>query len=43
MTRAGTVYGQGLYALAKEEQLTEEILQQMQVLEDHLMFTKSVI
>ncbi len=36
MTRAGSVYGQGLYALAKEEQLTEEILQQLQVLADCL-------
>ncbi len=34
MTRVGTVYGQGLYALAKEENLQEEILQQLQVLED---------
>lgn len=30
----GNAYGQGLYALAKEEQLTEEILQQLQVLSD---------
>ena len=34
MTRVGSVYGQGLYALAKEEQLETEILQQLQVLED---------
>ena len=33
MTRIGTVYGQGLYTLAKEEELQEEILQQLQVLE----------
>ena len=33
MTRIGTVYGQGLYTLAKEEALQEEILQQLQVLE----------
>ena len=33
MTRIGTVYGQGLYTLAKEEDHQEEILQQLQVLE----------
>ena len=33
MTRTGNVYGQGLYALAKEEHLEGEILQQLQVLE----------
>ena len=32
MNRVGTVYGQGLYALAKEEGLETEILQQLQVL-----------
>ena len=34
MTRTGNVYGQGLYALAKEERLEGEILQQLQVLEE---------
>ncbi len=33
MTRAGTVYGQGLYALAKENGLEAYILQELQVLE----------
>ena len=33
MNRIGTVYGQGLYALAKDEQLEDEILQQLSVLE----------
>jgi len=33
MNRAGTVYGQSLYALAKEEGLEERILQELQVLE----------
>ena len=33
MNRIGTVYGQGLYALAKEESLEEEILQQLQTLQ----------
>lgn len=32
MNRVGTVYGQGLYQLAKEEGLEESILQQLQVL-----------
>ena len=32
MSQAAGVYGQGLYALAKEESLEEEILQQLQVL-----------
>ncbi len=34
MSRAGTVYGQGLYALAKEEGLEEQILQELTVLEE---------
>ena len=34
MNRIGTVYGEGLYALAKEEGLEEEILRQLKVLED---------
>ncbi len=34
MNRAGTVYGQGLYALAKEEGAEAQILQQLQVLAD---------
>lgn len=34
MDRVGTVYGQGLYALAKEEGLESDILQQLQVLEE---------
>ena len=33
MNRVGTVYGQGLYALARDEGLEEEILQQLQVLD----------
>ncbi len=33
MNRVGTVYGQGLYALAKEEGLEDIILQQLRVLE----------
>ena len=33
MNRIGTVYGQGLYALAKEEGLDGTILEQLQVLE----------
>lgn len=33
MNRIGTVYGQGLYALAKEEGLEDTVLQQLQVLE----------
>jgi len=33
MNRAGTVYGQGLYALAKEEGLEERTLQELQVLD----------
>lgn len=33
MTRAGTVYGRGLYALAKEDGLEACILQELQVLE----------
>ena len=32
MNRVGTVYGQGLYQLAKEEGIEEQILQQLQVL-----------
>ena len=32
MNRIGTLYGQGLYALAKEEGLEEALLQQLQVL-----------
>ena len=34
MTQIGTVYGQALYALAQEENLSEEILQQLQVLQE---------
>ena len=34
MNRIGTVYGQGLYALAKEEGLDGTILEQLQILED---------
>ena len=34
MTRAGAVYGQSLYVLAKEEGLEDVILQQLQVLSD---------
>ena len=34
MNQVGTVYGQGLYTLAKEEGLEESILQQLQVLAD---------
>ena len=33
MNRVGIVYGQGLYALAKDEGLEAEILQQLQVLD----------
>ena len=33
MNRIGTVYGQGLYALAKEEGLEEVIMEQLQVLD----------
>ncbi len=33
MTQIGSVYAQGLYALAKEESLTKTILDQIQVLE----------
>ncbi len=33
MTQIGKTYAQGLYALASEENLTDEILQQMDVLE----------
>ncbi len=33
MNRIGTLYGQGLYALAKEEGLEADILQQLQTLE----------
>ena len=33
MNRIETVYGQGLYALAKEEALDEELLQQLRVLD----------
>ena len=33
MNRAGTVYGQSLYALAQEEGLEESILQELQMLE----------
>ena len=33
MNRIGTVYGQGLYALAKEESLEDGILQQLNTLE----------
>ena len=33
MNRIGTVYGQGLYALAKEEGLEQTILQQLQTLD----------
>lgn len=33
MTRAGTVYGQGLYALAQEEKLEAHILQELQTLD----------
>ena len=33
MSQAAGVYGQGLYALAKEESLEESILQQLQVLQ----------
>ncbi len=33
MNRIGTVYGQGLYALAKEEGLEETVLQQLQALD----------
>ena len=32
MNRVGTVYGQGLYALAKEEGLEQTIMEQLQVL-----------
>jgi F-type H+-transporting ATPase subunit delta len=34
MNRIGTLYGQGLYALAREEGLEADILQQMQTLEE---------
>lgn len=34
MNRIGTVYGQGLYALAREEGLEADILQQLQTLEE---------
>ncbi len=33
MTQIGIVYGQGLYTLAKDESLTKQILNQLQVLE----------
>ena len=36
MTQIGNAYAQGLYALAAEENLTEEILQQLEVLEQTL-------
>lgn len=34
MTQAGSVYGEALYSLAKEEQASEEIRSQLQVLKD---------
>ncbi len=34
MNRVGTVYGQGLYALAKEEALEEAVLQELQLLSE---------
>lgn len=34
MNRIGTLYGQGLYALAREEGLEADILQQLQTLEE---------
>lgn len=36
MTQAGTVYGQALYALAQEENLSEKILQQLQLMQECL-------
>ena len=40
MNQAAGVYGQGLYALAKEESLEESILQQLQVLQNAFEFLK---
>ena len=37
MTQVGNVYAQGLYALAKDESLTKQILDQMQVLESSFL------
>ena len=34
MTQVGTVYGQALYTLAQEENLTVQILQQMTLLQE---------
>lgn len=34
MTQVGSVYGEALYALAREESLSDEILQQLRVLEE---------
>ncbi len=34
MNRVGAVYGQGLYALAKEEALEEAVLQELQLLQE---------
>jgi len=34
MTGAGRVYGEALYALAKDEQLTETVLEQLRLLQD---------
>ena len=34
MTGAGRVYGEALYALAKEEQLTKTVLEQLHLLQD---------
>ena len=37
MNRAGAVYGQGLYALAKDESLEDSILQELEVLKTAFM------
>ena len=37
MTQVGNVYAQGLYALAKDELLTKQILEQIQVLESSFL------
>ena len=42
MTEVGTVYGQSLYELAKEDNLTQEIGQQLKVLKLSFVFTVQV-
>lgn len=43
MTQIGSVYGEALYSLAKDENLSQEILQQLQVLDEAFRKEKDFI